>query len=350
MGRRVLWRLRLVQGRGRLDPLCHGGGHIGICKRQQRGTLSSCHEHAEVLFAGTVWSDVIKPRCAGCHLENGFAQQVGAKFFVPDQRQAGYMAENLVNFRQFAAIDSNGMPYLLAKASAHVPHQGGQVLDPNGPEYAEVQAFLQRTDLASGCTPTVTSDALAAVPTQTSAQVVRRAALQLAGRMPTAQEVQMANTNNLAGAVDNYLSDPNFSLLIKRSYEDTFLVDAFNYANVIGFLCDAFYGTAFFVNNIGHQVVEAYGLAHNAPELVSYVISIKSLIQQLIASPWYQAGVASTGANPAVVAQTQMFDTTSRREPETLNQTLEAILVSPQRADTRRTDSPAAQHPALPAQ
>ena len=229
---------------------------------------------AEVLFAGTVWSNIIAPRCSGCHLENGYAQQVGAKFTVPDRRQPGYMATNLANVRQFAATQVGGAPYLLAKASAQVAHQGGEVLDPKGAEYAALEAFLQRTDLEDNCSPTVSSEALAALPMQPAAQVVRRASLQLAGRMPSAAETQMAAAGNLKGAVDNFLADPNFASMIKRSYEDVFLVDAYNGANVIGFLYDAFYGDgSWYDRSLGHEVVEDYGLAHNAPELVSYIIT-----------------------------------------------------------------------------
>lgn len=229
---------------------------------------------AEVVFASTVWNDVIAPRCSGCHLETGFAQQVGARFTIPDRRQPDYMAANLANVRQFAARDGNNIPYLLLKASNAVPHQGGNVLDPSSAEYAEVKDFLQRTDMLESCTPTVAPSMLAAMPMQNTNQVVRRAALQLAGRLPTAQETQMANAGNLAGAVDIYLGDPNFALLVKRSYEDTFLVNQYNGANVIGFLYDAFYGDGSWYDvQLGHQVVEDWGLAHNAQELVSYVIT-----------------------------------------------------------------------------
>ena len=227
---------------------------------------------AEILFAGTVWNDVLAPRCSGCHLENGFAQQVGSKFHLPDRRQPNYMADNLASFRQFAAMDSNGTSYLLAKATNRVTHQGGEVLDPNGAEYAEISAFLARKDLSDGCTPTIAPEALSAIPMKTPAQVVRRAALQLAGRLPTAQEVQMATANNLNGALNNYFSDPNFAALVKRSYEDTFLVDAYNYGNVIGFLYDTYYGKNY-VQNVTQQVVEAWGFAHNATELASYIIT-----------------------------------------------------------------------------
>ena len=230
---------------------------------------------AEILFAGTVWTNIIGPRCAGCHLQDGFAQQVGAKFYFPDRRQPAYMAANLAALRQFAVPDSTGLPYVLAKASARVAHQGGQVLDPNGAEFAAVRAFLQRTDLTDGCSPSVSPEALAAVPMQTPAQVVRRAALQFAGRMPTAAEVQMVTSGNLKGAVDNFLGDPHFATLVKRSYEDIFLVDAYNGANVIGFLYDAFYGDGSWYDDtsLGHQVVEDYGLSHNAPELASYIVT-----------------------------------------------------------------------------
>ena len=71
------------------------------------------------------------------------------------------------------------------------------------------------------------------------------------------------------------MADPNFSTVIKRSYEDTFYNDAFYSGNVIGFLYDSFYGNGTWnpdSSNIQDQVVMGWGEAHNADELVSYII------------------------------------------------------------------------------
>ena len=231
---------------------------------------------SDTVFAVDVWKGVLAPNCYGCHMATGFADQSGARFKLAEPRAADYMTTNLAAFEAMAQIQaSDGLPLILAKASNAVPHMGGKVLDSNSAGFATLKSFIDRGDLQSTCMPSVDAQAMASTPVQSPNLLARRAALQLAARMPSAAEMQMAQAGNLAGALDSMMTDPNFSSIIKRSYEDTFYNDAFYSGNVIGFLYDSFYGDGAWnpdSGNIGDQVIMGWGEAHNADELASYII------------------------------------------------------------------------------
>ncbi len=171
----------------------------------------------DTVVAVDVWKGVLAPNCYGCHMATGFADQAGARFKLAEPRAANYMTDNLAAFEAMAQLPtSDGVPLILAKASNSVPHMGGKVLDSNSAGFATLKSFIDRGDIQSTCMPAVDAQVLASTPMQSPNLLVRRAALQLAARLSTAVETQMAQAGNLNGALDSMMADPNFASIHLR--------------------------------------------------------------------------------------------------------------------------------------
>ena len=260
-----------------LEPVVAKGGR-GTAENGASLPVAGSQEDtcADTVFAVNVWKKVLAPNCYGCHITHGYAQQAGSNFVLAEPRDPNYMQHNFMAFEAMAQIKTpSGEPMVMAKPSMAVAHQGGLVLANDSNEMQVLRDFIDRGALQSTCMPQVAASVLAAVPLQDANTVAQRAALQLAARMPNANEMSLAASGNLDKALDSMLSDPAFGTLIKRSYEDVFYNDQFNGGNVIGFLYDAFYGDVSWNDdntNIQHQVHNAWGEAHNADEMAAYII------------------------------------------------------------------------------
>ena len=125
--------------------------------------------------------------------------------------------------RAMAAIDSNGMPLLLAKATKTVSHGGGQRFTVDSNQAVAFRTFLGAVSFDTGCQASVTQAKVASVQQLSDADTLRKAALQLAGRLPTAAELQMVTNGNLDGALSSLFAAPGFGDYVMRVFDDIFL-------------------------------------------------------------------------------------------------------------------------------
>ena len=183
-------------------------------------------------FTANVWLTSMGVDCLACHVRHGLAPQSGARFVLAHPSEDNYLQTNIAAMRAMAAIDANGMPLLLAKATQSVPHGGGKRFAVGSANATAITQFLNTADFASGCQLSVTQEKLASVQQLSDADTLRKAALQIAGRLPTANELQLVSQGDLDAALSSLFAAPGFGQYVLRVFDDTFLNVGNNVNNV----------------------------------------------------------------------------------------------------------------------
>lgn len=184
-------------------------------------------------FGQTVWAPILAKNCQSCHLSKGLAEQKGSQFILSTADGPNYMAKNYNAFQKAAAPSANGVSLVLSKASG-VAHVGGKVITVDSEKYATLSAFIDKKKVNDGCA-TVSAALIQKLLPLSSAQVLWKAAMQLAGRQPSAQEITLATTGHIRDALETILAGAYFEDYIKRIYNDLTLAEFFKGDNAIEF-------------------------------------------------------------------------------------------------------------------
>ena len=194
-------------------------------------------------FTATVWLPEMGTDCLACHVRHGLAAEAGARFVLAHPSEANYLETNMAAMRSMAAIDANGVPLLLAKATMAIPHGGGQRFAADSASAKAFSAFLDATHFETGCQLELSAANLGGVQQMGDVDLLRKAALQLAGRLPTANETQLATNGNVDAALSSLFTAPGFGDYVLRVFDDTFLnvqhnvnnqgIDIYSYNNYI---------------------------------------------------------------------------------------------------------------------
>ena len=193
------------------------------------GPGGACVSSAD-FFEKQVWPEVVS-RCAACHVPGGAA--AGTRFLLRPASAPGAMAYNFDAFGQAAGTLFDGdTPLVLRKPTGLVPHGGGQVIAPDGAEVALLRQMIDqyrspvRCDGAKVLPP---EDPAAGVTLLDAAQTLRKASLQLAGRVPTDAElaaVKKGGTGALDPALLGMMGERAFLERVKEIFNDVLLTDA----------------------------------------------------------------------------------------------------------------------------
>ncbi|RZA24044.1 MAG: DUF1588 domain-containing protein [Proteobacteria bacterium] len=225
-------------------------------------------------FGQAVWAPTLSQRCQSCHIKNGLAPKNGSAFILSDATEPDYMNKNFAAFQKLAAIQYEGTPLILAKASNKAKHAGGKILDVDSAAYVSLNSFIGDTALPKNCLK-LTAETTAKLDVRSPAQIVRQASLQLAGRQPADSELQLAKDGKIRDALDTVLKGEYFETFIKRIYNDIFLGDGFRGDNAI----EVYYrsnGQASLDwrdDNLYYSVYASFPEYQNSVELVSYIIA-----------------------------------------------------------------------------
>ena len=193
-------------------------------------SLGACQSEMNT-FAAKVWLPAVGVDCLACHVKHGMAPQAGAKFILTHPSESNYMTANLAAVRAMNVADANGMSHILAKATNTVPHGGGARFAVGSGPYNALQAFLTTPSFATGCDQAVTQAKLQNVIQLSNQSLVRKAALQVAGRLPTSTELTLADSN-LDAALQSVINSPSFGDYVMRVFDDTYLTVGANVNNV----------------------------------------------------------------------------------------------------------------------
>lgn len=184
-------------------------------------------------FARDVWASYMSTSCFKCHSPDGVAVvKNGARFVLQPATYPGFLDENLAALREISKIDYEGTSELLLKPVGKMSHGGGQVLDPASPQYAALQELLDRFGKPDSCVETGTAASLDGVQLLDAKQTLRKAALHLAGRLPTDDEnakLSAGGEGALDAALDGLMSEDAFYGRVQEMWNDVLLTDKYQW-------------------------------------------------------------------------------------------------------------------------
>jgi len=179
-------------------------------------------EEAQSIFEASIASQLVNTRCLLCHFDGGAATDSGL-LFLPD----GDAAANFERFRAFISSRSDSSDYILSKVSGGDAHGGGIQIASGSTDYANLQAFIAAV-LGSEDVPTSqTIEFFSNVQPQSAQATLRRAAIILAGRAPTEQEITAVSDGDetsLKTVVRNLMQGENFHQFLLDGANDRLLV------------------------------------------------------------------------------------------------------------------------------
>ena len=181
-------------------------------------------------FADRVWAPLMSNNCAMCHEPTGVAAEKGAKFRLLTAVYPGFIEANVENIKSLKGYEFEGIPLLLAKPTGVVEHGGGLVLDPDGELYDDLAELLVQLDDPIECPATPPSAAFPDVQLLTPEQTLRKAALHLVGRLPTAEEraaVVDGGEPALRAALDVFMTEDPFYERLAEIYNDVLFTDTY---------------------------------------------------------------------------------------------------------------------------
>ncbi len=147
-------------------------------------TGDSCTD-ARRSFAVKIFSHAMRS-CQACHLPEGAAGSAKAKFQIVNAYAPNFIDSNLAMLRDYVKLEAGGQPLLLLKPLGQLGHAGGAVLAEDSDDFKTLQTFVKT--LKDDRQPPCPSDSTLSVTLASPAETFRKAALQLAGRLPLESE------------------------------------------------------------------------------------------------------------------------------------------------------------------
>jgi len=165
-----------------------------------------------------------------CHNAQGAAKDT--KLVPMSPAITGFLDMNYQTVQDVAAYQHNGESILLLKPTARIDHVGGEVVDLESAEYADLEAFVTQLADPIECEDQVVDDGsfFAQVDMLDAAATWNKATLQIAGRRPTASETSFLNVageSALEQLIDALLLEEGYVRWVKETYGDLLLTDRY---------------------------------------------------------------------------------------------------------------------------
>ena len=186
-------------------------------------------------FFGEVWSKVASVECIKCHRRGGDAEdsRLILKTIQLENKseRAKIQAANFAAFCRMARLKKDGQSLLLQKVVGKQDHGGEQILKPDSSGYRILQEFVRRTNAITPSHdqhPEITAKPFFdGVTMLDNRQLLRRATLSLAGRLPTDDElrlVQSGGSEALTAIIDQVTREEAFYERLREGFNDIFLL------------------------------------------------------------------------------------------------------------------------------
>ncbi len=177
-------------------------------------------------YVANVRGPVVQAQCLSCHVPGGVAPSFGAQlvFSLTDD------AANVEAIRAYNELRGDGGVTLLAKISGGQNHVGGAPFPPSSAEYQALAALIEILNAVDTRSADVEGRGFfAGVTLASPEQTLRRAALILAGRLPTDEEQALAEEGDagLRQAVLGLMSGSGFHDFLIRGANDRLHTDGF---------------------------------------------------------------------------------------------------------------------------
>jgi hypothetical protein len=184
-------------------------------------------------FARQVWASFMSATCFKCHAPDGVAVvKRGARFVLQPPTYPGFLDKNLQTLRELSKIEYEGVSELLRKPIGQMEHGGGSPLTEGSPKYGALQELVRRLHTPESCQEPALPPLLPGTQQLGAADTFRKAALDLGGRLPTAEEQQRLAAGGeaaLDAALDGLMKEDAFFDRLKEIFNDMLLTDKYRW-------------------------------------------------------------------------------------------------------------------------
>ena len=207
------------------------------------------------MFRTLISGPILQTKCINCHVEGGVSGNTRL-VFVTDA-DADHMGTNLKVFEDFLAEVEDGADLILNKVQG-VSHGGGIQLAAGTDEFSNMERFLGLLE-GEGVDPVAITpaDLFNGVQMASRRDILRRAAIVFAGRIPTEEEygsIEAGGNATLRASIRGLMAGPQFHEFLVRAGNDRLLTDRdlivlsgdgyfVEFDNEYVRLCDAAYAT-----------------------------------------------------------------------------------------------------------
>jgi hypothetical protein len=186
------------------------------------------------VFEESIFDDIVLAKCTLCHVQGGVADGRTELKFLKDTNLS---RQNFDIFNTFYSKQNNAYDYVLSKVSGGDRHVGGVQLAKGSAEYKAMENFLALLEGLPpvATTPSATGSFFNGISLQANLGTLRRAAILLAGRAPTAAEqsaVASGDDTTLRNTLRTLMEGENFHAFLKDAANDRLLVRGAT--NIIG--------------------------------------------------------------------------------------------------------------------
>ena len=182
---------------------------------------------AEELFRTLISGPILQTKCINCHVEGGVSGNTRL-VFVTDA-DADHLATNLSVFEAFLAEVEDGADLILNKVQGALGHGGGIQLASGTEEFSNMERFLGLLAGEEVVPVTITpANLFDGVKMASRRNILRRAAIIFAGRVPTEEEyesIRGASASEFRAAIRGLMRGAPFHEFLIRAANDRLLTD-----------------------------------------------------------------------------------------------------------------------------
>jgi hypothetical protein len=183
-------------------------------------------------FLQKLWPSTLAKVCMACHQPGGSANEAGARFEILPASYPGFADANIANLSEMAKIQYNSTSQLLLKPLAQVAHGGGGVIEEGSDQAIALAEFVARVEAGDNgqCQQQPSQEAFTDVVLLTPQRTLRKAALHLVGRLPTATELERVGRGaegELQTVLLEMMQEEAFHTRLKELWNDTLLTDRY---------------------------------------------------------------------------------------------------------------------------
>ena len=215
------WRILLAP----LACALIGSGCLGESSTPEGLDCVDDHE----FFQKEVWSAFMGSQCTACHRAGGQAD--GTDLVLQPEEQTGFIDANFQIVREVASYHKDGVSVLLRKPLGELGHEGGVQLQEDSAEYRALVELVERFENPSTCDSSrAVEEKFDGVVLLSPEETLRKASLNLTGRLPTAAqefEVVTGGEEALDGELDRLMAEPAFLERVEVIFNDMFLVERY---------------------------------------------------------------------------------------------------------------------------